>query len=125
MKRFQLLLIFLFSAFLLPNIAVACGNSAEKKVGNEMSHSMNDQHKNCCRNEVDPDNDHKSCSSNCEQSCCSCSATSSSSAFNLVSEAIFENSNFNFLVEKETQFSYVSRAISDGFLSIWLIPKIG
>ena len=109
----------------MPNIAVACGNSAEKRVGNEMSHSMKDQHKSCCHKEGDSENDHKGCSSKCEQSCCTCTATSYGNAFDLVAEVVFTNSNSHFFVYNETQFFYISQSISDGFLSIWLIPKIG
>lgn len=104
---------------------MSCSKANQEKVDMAVSHSVKGQGEKCGKKKDDSEKDGKSCASNCEQSCCSCSATSSSSAFNLVAETIFKNSNFNYLVDKETQFSYVSRAISDGFLSIWLIPKIG
>lgn len=109
----------------MPNIAMACKNHIDKKVEKELSHSNNAQHKSCCHKENDSDSDGKECSSNCQKSCCSCAATTSSSAFILESQAIFNNSIFNSSLDLKSQFSYVSRAISDGFLDIWLIPKIG
>ena len=125
MKRFQLLLLLIFSIFLLPEIAVACGSTAENTAGKEISHSMKEQSKSCCNHESNSENHDNGCSSKCEQSCCGCAVTSPGSAFNLVSDATFKTADTHFFTSKETNFSYISKAVSNGFLSIWLIPKIG
>ena len=125
MKRFQLLLLLIFSIFLLPENTVACGSTADNTAGKEISHLMKEQFKSCCNHENNSENHDNGCSSKCEQTCCSCAVTSSSSAFNLVSEAVFKANYTHFFTSKETNFSYISKAVSNGFLSIWLIPKIG
>ena len=125
MKQFQILLLFLFSTLLLPHITMACGMSADKKVDSEISNSSDQQQKSCCKEGSDSEKDHKNCSNTCEQSCCNCATSSASSSFNFTTEASFKNTNPQFFLIKETQFSYIAKPISDGFLSIWLIPKIG
>lgn len=104
---------------------MACSNSADKRIEKEISHSKQMQHKSCCENHSESEKDSKSCSNSCEQACCTCSATSAASAFTIVSELSFKNVDSHFFEHKDSRFSYVSKAISDGFLSIWLIPKIG
>ena len=104
---------------------MACDNHLDKKVEKELSHSIKEQHKSCCHKEGDSGKEGKGCSGSCEKSCCSCATSASSSAFTLVSQAISNDSIFNLSMSSKSQFSYVSRAISDGFLDIWLIPKIG
>ena len=126
MKQFHLLLVIVFCTFLVPNIAMACDHASDKETKKEMHCSMKEEQKSCCSDDSDSKSENKSCSSDCENSCCSCSATSSSSsAFTLVSEAIFENNSTHFFSDEKTQFSYVSKSTTDGFLSVWLIPKIG
>ncbi len=125
MKRFLLFIFLIFSTFLLPEIAVACSNTNEKIVGKEISRPIEEQQKSCCNDENKSENHKNGCSNKCEHSCCGCAITSSSTAFNLVSENTLKFTNTLFFVLKEAKFSYISKAISDGFLSIWLIPKIG
>lgn len=125
MKRFLLFIFLIFSTFLLPEIAVACSNTNEKIVGKEISHPIEEHQKSCC-NDINKSENHKNgCSNKCEHSCCGCAITSSNSAFNLVSENTFKSTNTHFFILRMNKFSYISKAMSDGFLSIWLIPKIG
>lgn len=125
MKQFHLFLAILFCTFIVPDVAMACDHAIDQEVEMEMHCSMNGQ-KSCCSNDQDSKTEDKSCSSDCENSCCGCSATTtSSSAFTVVSEAIFENNATHYFSEKETQFSYVYKSTTSGFLSVWLIPKIG
>ena len=91
MKQFQILLLFLFSTLLLPNITMACGMSADKKVDSEISNSSDQQQKSCCKEGSDSEKDHKNCSNTCEQSCCNCATSSASSSFNFTTEASFKN----------------------------------
>lgn len=109
----------------MPNIALACSKSADKSVKKEISHSMKKSQKSCCNQTNGAENHDKGCAGKCEQSCCTCAATSTSSAFTLVSEVIFKNSITHYFSKDRTNFFYISKAVSNGFLSIWLIPKIG
>ena len=125
MNQFHLFIVLLFGAFLMPNLTMACSDHIDKSIEREISSSKNQHHKACCSDDADSKKDHKSCSGNCEQSCCPCAISSSSSAFNAIFSTIFKNNNSTFFIDKKTEFAFISGVISDGFLSIWLIPKIG
>lgn len=125
MNRFHLLIVLLLSIYLMPNTVMACDDAADKIVNKEHSHIQNEQHKSCCHNKRVSSGNDKECSGDCEKSCCTCAATSLTSAFNLVSGAIINDASSNYFLDRKSQFNYVSRAISDGFLDLWLIPKIG
>ena len=109
----------------MPSISMACENHIKEKEGIEISHTTVEPRKSCCSSGQGSEKDDKSCSSNCEHSCCPCATTSSSSAFNLISDAIYSSNNSTYFLYEKSQFTYISGMISEGFLSIWLIPKIG
>ncbi|UUF14736.1 MULTISPECIES: hypothetical protein [Flavobacterium] len=126
MKKKVHILFFLltFGFFLMSNSGYACGKSSEKTScekkavsKKENSHSCQED---CCKKGHDSKDQH-GCSGKCDHSSC----TTTALQFSLITtnEFEFENNLFNFSSEKSVSY-YKTASISDGFTSIWLIPKI-
>lgn len=107
---------------LMPSISFACG-SGKHSCKKEMSNAKTEK-KSCCENDNKSDNDHKGCEDNCGHSKCGCSSTCPSASVNFISEINFKVNNPNDYSINKVNFSYATPSISDGFYSIWLIPKI-
>ena len=106
----------------MPTTAMACGGTSKEKSCKKEITSIKKEQKSCCGN--DSSKDDKGCKGDCGQSKCSCSSPCPTTPFNLSTEIIFQNNSYSFSLIEKKQFSYVSPSISDGFQSIWLIPKI-
>ncbi len=125
MKKIQLLIALIFCIYLMPNIGMACGNTHVGTADIEANQATEQQHESCCKSHESSDVEDTTCCGQCGHSTCTCSATSSTSTFTLVAMTFFDPSITYFFALKKTNFNYLSKSISDGFLSIWLIPKIG
>ncbi|MFT6638762.1 MAG: hypothetical protein ACJAYP_001348 [Flavobacterium sp.] len=114
MKKSYYIFLLLFGIFLIPSNAIACGgeHSCEKEV-------TTTKEKSCCDN----DSDEKECEGSCGHSKCGCASTSTSSFSSIFVQLKF-NTVFNFSVITKVNFHYTMPSISDGYSSIWLIPKI-
>lgn len=124
MTRFIPIIILFFGIFLMPNTVMACGGgSKEKSCKKEISSTKKEQ-KSCCDTNSSKNNEDKGCKGNCGHSKCNCSFSCPTTSINSTSEIDFQSSNYSFSLIKKAQFSYTSPSISDGFYSIWLIPKI-
>ncbi|TDP00747.1 hypothetical protein EV145_105126 [Flavobacterium sp. 245] len=103
----------------------ACGKSSEKiSCEKKTSSSKNDAAsclKDCCKKDSHSKKDQHGCSGKCDHSGC----TTSGLQLSLLSqnEIEFRNNTFN-LTFKEPIGYYKNSTLSDGFTSIWLIPKI-
>ena len=111
--------------FLMPSTAMACGNSNSKHSCEKEVSSTKMEKKSCCDNDNSKDKDHKGCEGNCGHSKCGCSSTCPSASVSFLSDTIFKNYTFSYSSIEKVKFSYTAPSISDGFHSIWLIPKIG
>jgi hypothetical protein len=116
MKKAYIIIILFLGIFFIPNSSFACGNekdSCEKGVITTKA-----KEKNCCDN----NNSDEGCKGKCGHSNCT---TTSSVGFSLFiyDEIEFTNNNFDFSTSK-SKFYHSENLLSDGFASIWLIPKI-
>lgn len=75
--------------------------------------------KDCCNKNMD----NKDCKGKCGHSNCTSTSSVSFSVF-FYNEIEFSNNNFELSTSK-TKFYHAENILSDGFSSIWIIPKIG
>ena len=104
--------------FMMPAFNYACGSKSAKSCCKKEI-AVKSAKKDCCGKKTD--GNQKGCRGKCGHSNC----TTSSAQFSLVSqnEFIFQENCFDFLNQKETIY-YYETAVSSGFHSLWLIPKI-
>lgn len=125
MRRYHFIFLVLLGIFLMPNDAIACGSGSEKHSCKKEASSNKTEKKSCCsKDDNSKSNDDKGCGGKCGHSECGCSSTCPTTPVNLFTDITFQNSTFNFSSIEKVKFSYSSPSISDGFYSIWLIPKI-
>jgi len=106
--------------FLLPMFSHACGIKAEKACCTKEVSSKSTT-KKCCK-DSSTNNEHKGCDGKCGHA--NCTSASVISIFAVVNDVQFNINSFDFSAEKQ-QFYNSKTFISDGFSSLWLIPKIG
>jgi len=109
----------------MPSVAFACGTDTEKHSCKKEVSSTEIEKNNCCgADDNSSENEKKDCGGECDHAKCGCSSTTPISPLNLFSEIIFQYNNFNYSVIEKVKFPHSVPSISDGFYSIWLIPKI-
>ncbi|WPR72751.1 hypothetical protein SLW70_06370 [Flavobacterium sp. NG2] len=124
MKKIHIYIILLLGLFLMPNAVLACGksNDSNGSCSMEMT-SKSDSKKSCCGTKSCSKNEkQKSCDGKCGHSLCTTSSVSLSFLMNSSFESLINV--FDFSIEKQKFYPSVSFT-SDGYSSIWLIPKIG
>lgn len=103
----------------MPNSTFACGSGSDNH-SCKMEMPSKNKMKDCC-NKNSKETKDKGCSGKCGQSMCSVSS------LNIAITSMFQyeglNPLFNFL-DKKQNFSQSVSFLSDGYSSIWLIPKI-
>ncbi|MFN3752556.1 hypothetical protein [Flavobacterium sp.] len=124
MKKYHFILIVLLGIFLMPDNAIACGSGKEKKSCKKEMSAAKSCKKSCCGSDDSKDKDNKGCEGNCGHSKCGCSSTCPPSSVSFLSEINFKVTMFNYSSIGKVKFLYATPSISDGFYSIWLIPKI-
>lgn len=104
--------------FMMPTLNYACGSKSIKSCCKKEIASKSDK-KDCCGKKTD--SNEKGCGGKCGHSKCTVSCVQ----FSLLSqnEIVFQENCFDFLNKKENTY-YNETAISAGFCSLWLIPKI-
>ena len=124
-KKFHIIvLLFIFGLFAVPSIGYACGTKSvktEKSCCSEKS-SNKKESKSCC-DSMSTDGEDNSCNGKCGNSNCTTTASVGFSLF-VYNEIEFTNNNFDFSTNK-SKFYHSENLLSDGFSSMWLIPKIG
>ena len=125
MKKYRIILIVLLSIFFMPNTVVACGSSNSNLTCKKEVSSTNTKKKSCCSNDDSKSKDGKGCNGDCGHSKCDCSSTCPSSSISFLPEIIFKINFHSYFSVEKVNFLYTTPSISDGFHSIWLIPKIG
>lgn len=122
MKKFHILLIVVLSFFLMPTVALACGNNSEKHSCKKEISSKTPSDDCCCSNGNHSKNkNHDNCGGKCGHSKCGCTSSCNSSIS--INGLNLNNKIFNFSYEKQN-FYNSETFISSGFYSLWLIPKI-
>lgn len=123
MKKYHIILLLFLGVIFTPLNAFACGKDAVKH-SCKMEHSSKKSKKECCCCGKKSDKD-KSSNGSCSHSKCGCSSTCQTSVTlpEFFTNYTSENSDFSF-VEK-IKFFYTYLPVSNGFQTIWLIPKIG
>ncbi|MTH17214.1 hypothetical protein GKZ88_16690 [Flavobacterium sp. LC2016-01] len=100
----------------------ACGKSSEKSsCEKKAASSEKDSHaclKDCCKKDS---HSKKGCSGKCDHAGCTISGLQLSLV--IQNEMELNNNTFNLTFKKPIGY-YKNSTISDGFTSIWLIPKI-
>lgn len=117
-----LLLVLTFGFTLMSTASYACGKSTEKSSCEKKAKTNSDScKKDCCKKDSDSKKEQHGCKGKCDHSGC----TTSGLQLTLViqNEIEFRNNSFNLTYKKPIGY-YKNCTISDGFTSIWLIPKI-
>lgn len=119
-KNCYIALLVIFGFFLIPNVIFACGNHSDE---------------NSCKKEILPEQDSKYCcntnskdqeSTGCHGKCGHSNCTISAVHVALIAPFLVEiNSEILFSNLEKENFKNLKTTISDGFQSLWLIPKIG
>ena len=119
MKTIHLLVLVILGIFLMPTPTFACGgNSKKHSCTKEMSSGMDK--KDCCESHSKSKN-HDGCNGKCGQALCSTPVVNIGIFSYLQLE--IKNNSFNFSTKKQ-KFYQSETFTSDGYSSIWLIPKI-
>ena len=108
----------------MPNSAVACSVGSKHSCEKEVT-STKTEKKGCCGNDSSNSKDEKGCNGDCGHSKCGCSSTCPPSSISFITEIIFKINFVRYSSIEKVKFSCTTPSISDGFHSIWLIPKIG
>jgi len=124
MRRYHFIFLVLLGIFLMPNQAIACGSGTEKHACKKEASSTKKEKKSCCGNDNSKDKGKKGCEGNCGHSKCGCSSTCPTSSVSFLAEINFKVTMFSYSLIEKVKFLYATPSISDGFYSIWLIPKI-
>ncbi|AWG20308.1 hypothetical protein FFWV33_01595 [Flavobacterium faecale] len=124
MKNFYIYILVLLGVFLMPNSAMACGNTQsnapKKECAKEKMASKDAEKMDCCSKKSKEDK--KGCDGKCGHSKCSTSSVQTI-AF-LAFDATIPFNCFDFSVQK-LKIDQAVGFLSDGYSSLWLIPKIG
>ncbi len=119
MNKIYFILLLLLGFFLIPGTTYACGSgSGQHSCKMEMS-SKSKKHDCCSKKSKSKD---KGCSGKCGQSMCSVSSVN----IGITTPVQYEMLKPLFCItEIKQNFSQVVSVPSDGYTSLWLIPKIG
>ena len=118
--RFHLFTLLLTLGFLLfSNGSFACGTKSGKSCCKTETSSKKEM-KDCCKKKKDNEKS-KPCGGKCGHS--NCTTTASSFSFILNNEVKFTSNTFVSSTEKQ-KFYHNETTTSNGFFSLWLIPKI-
>jgi hypothetical protein len=122
MNKIYIILIAFLGFFLMPSSTYACGSgSGDHSCKMEMSSKS--KMKDCCsKKSHSKKTNEKGCTGKCGQSMCGVSAVNI--GITSSNQYVILNTVFNFSVKKQNFYQSVSFT-SDGYSSIWLIPKIG
>lgn len=122
MNKIYIILIVLLGFFLMPGATYACGSGSGGH-SCKMEMSSKTKTKDCCsKSTKSKESKDKDCSGKCGQSMCGVSSVNIGIAAAIYYE--IPNAIFSFS-EKKQNFSHSVSVPSDGYVSLWLIPKIG
>lgn len=123
MRKYHIILFLLLGFFLTPGSVMACDMENSKSTC-EKKNTTNNTDKECCCGNDNSENESKGCEGNCMDSKCGCASSCVSVSLSFLADSNFTFQEVFFSTFKKVSFSYTTPSISDGFYSIWLIPKI-
>lgn len=116
MKKFHIILIVTIGFLLMPTVTFACGKHSCKK---EISKSIKDD---CCSKDNKSGKSHDGCGGKCGHKQCGCTSVCPAGFSSVIpSDYRFQASS---IIEAKQNFFHYKSAISSGYFSLWLIPKI-
>lgn len=121
MNKIYFILLVLLGFFLMPGSAYACGSGSGKHSCKMEMSSKSKKHDCCSKKSKSKETKDKGCSGKCGQSMCSVSPVNIGIAAPMHYEIL--KPLFS-ITEKKQNFSHVISVLSDGYTSLWLIPKI-
>ncbi len=122
MKNNHIILIVLLAIFLIPSGAFACGKSHSEMKCCSKEITSKTVMKDCCKKTAHSKNKkQEGCNGKCGQTLCSTSSVNSAITASVLFEIEYDNFNFS---SKKQKFPQSETVTSDGYSSIWLIPKI-
>lgn len=122
MNKLHILIILLFGFLLMPSGSFACEkNSSKHSSKKEISSKMSCNDDCCKKDSHSKSKNSNGCGGKCNHSKCGCASSCNSSVS--ITEWNIETNRFNFFSTKQNFCDYET-AISSGFNSLWLIPKI-
>lgn len=124
MKKYHIILFLLLGLFLVPGSVMACDMDNSKSICEKEITTSNTYKKCCCGNDNSNESENKGCEGNCMDSKCGCTSSCTSVSLSFLADSNFTFQEVYFSIFKKVSFSYTTPSISDGFHSIWLIPKI-
>lgn len=104
---------------------MACGMDNSKHTCEKEITTNNKEKKCCCSSDNPKENNDKGCDGNCKETKCGCTSTCTSVSMSFLLENYFSIPNMSFSLSNKETFLYATPVITDGYYSIWLIPKIG
>lgn len=121
MQKTTFILLLFLGFFLMSGNSYAC----EKHV--KMNHHKTEttssaSRKSCCK---EKSGDKKGCEGSCGHSSCKCSSACNSFSAATVSYLFSESNVVDYSFTSLVKTGHTTPSISDGFSSLWLIPKIG
>lgn len=119
-KNFYIISLIVFGFFLKSNMIFACNNYSEKNSFKKEA-SCKTESKNCC-NDNSKGQKSKGCHGKCGHSNCTVSSVHAALIAPFSAETKTE---FSFLHLENENFKNLKTTVSDGFHSLWIIPKIG
>ncbi len=123
MKKYHFILFLLLGIFFIPDNGYACGKNSNRSCTKERSKTEKAK-ENCCSDNQKHNQKHNGCGGKCGHSECGCSSNCPTSSVSFLSEINFKNKMFSDSSIGKVKFLYTTPSISDGYYSIWLIPKI-
>ena len=124
MRKYHIILLLFLGLLLTPGSVMACDMENSKPTCEKEMITSNIDKKCCCDNDNSKESESKGCEGNCMNSKCGCTSNCTSVSVSFLSDSNFTFQEVYFSLFKKVSFSYTTPSISDGFYSIWLIPKI-
>jgi len=110
----------------MPKTAMACGNKTastqQTECSKEKMEPQESKKKECCGAQSKSKENKKTCNGKCGHS--GCSTTSAPTMAFMIFEAIIPMNCFDFSIEKQKIYT-TTGILSEGYSSLWCIPKIG
>ena len=121
MQKTTFILFLFLGFFLMSGNTYACAKHAKMDDHKTETTSATSK-KSCCS---EKSGNKKGCEGNCGHSSCKCTSVCSSFSSATVSYLFSEMNVVDYSFTSLVKMNHTTPSISDGFSSIWLIPKIG
>ncbi|MDI9310841.1 MAG: hypothetical protein QM535_11550 [Limnohabitans sp.] len=124
MKKIYITLLIVLGFLFKSNTVLACGSAKQDQCCKKEITTSAKEKKSCCKSSNDTSKEEKGCKEENKHSKCCCSPTSQIFSIHFVAQTSLLDVIPNFSSVRKVTFSYISPSLSEGFYSIWLIPKI-